>query len=230
MIIIGLSSWIRSQEKPMRSNAPGAKFSTSTSHSLIKRSKISLPFGVFVLTVIERLLWFNIVKYKLSASGISRNWPRVASPSPDFSTLITSAPNQASNWVQVGPDWTWVKSRTFTPSNAFAMIKVLIRLKFWIKPILPATDCGATWHAYLLGISSRGCPILAIWVQIYWFSRSESCFLSALSSAKRSVSSRITAATPLAWCFSSNNMPTVNAMDKVRPSLCFAGTFNNEVP
>jgi formyl-CoA transferase len=41
--------------------APGAKFSTSTSHSLIKRSKISLPLWVLVFTVIERLLWFNIV-------------------------------------------------------------------------------------------------------------------------------------------------------------------------
>src|SRR5690242_14549838 len=40
------------------------------------------------------------------------------SPWPGRSTLITSAPNHASNWVQVGPDWTWVKSRIFTPSSA----------------------------------------------------------------------------------------------------------------
>src|ERR1700737_3641792 len=40
------------------------------------------------------------------------------SPVPGRSTLITSAPNQASSWVQVGPDWTWVKSRIFTPSSA----------------------------------------------------------------------------------------------------------------
>src|SRR5512139_1059490 len=40
------------------------------------------------------------------------------SPVPGRSTLITSAPNQASSCVQVGPDWTWVKSRIFTPSNA----------------------------------------------------------------------------------------------------------------
>src|SRR6185295_15777352 len=49
---------------------------------------------------------------------MSRSWPRVASPSPAFSTLITSAPNQASSWVQVGPDWTCVKSRILTPSSA----------------------------------------------------------------------------------------------------------------
>src|SRR5262245_57506869 len=40
------------------------------------------------------------------------------SPVPGRSTLITSAPNHASSCVQVGPDWTWVKSRIFTPSSA----------------------------------------------------------------------------------------------------------------
>ena len=46
----GLSSWMCSQVKPMRSSAPGAKFSTSTSHVLISRSSTSLPFGFLVLT------------------------------------------------------------------------------------------------------------------------------------------------------------------------------------
>src|SRR6187200_2040142 len=55
---------------------------------------------------------------------MSRSWPRVASPSPAFSTLITSAPNQASSWVQVGPDWTCVKSRMRTPSSAFVSLIV----------------------------------------------------------------------------------------------------------
>src|SRR6185312_3431321 len=49
---------------------------------------------------------------------MSRSWPRVMSPIPGRSTLITSAPNQARSCVQVGPDWTWVKSRMRTPSNA----------------------------------------------------------------------------------------------------------------
>src|SRR5258707_14524758 len=40
------------------------------------------------------------------------------SPGPGRSTLITSAPNQASSWVQVGPDCTCVKSRIFMPSSA----------------------------------------------------------------------------------------------------------------
>ncbi len=58
----GLSAWMCSHVKPMRSSAPGAKFSTSTSHDLISRSTTSLPFGSLVLTVIERLLWLSIVK------------------------------------------------------------------------------------------------------------------------------------------------------------------------
>src|SRR5262245_41432379 len=32
---------------------------------------------------------------------------------------MTSAPNQARSWVQVGPDWTCVKSRMRTQSSAF---------------------------------------------------------------------------------------------------------------
>src|SRR5713101_7108880 len=48
------------------------------------------------------------------------------SPTPGRSTLITSAPNHASNCVQVGPDWTCVKSRMRTPLSAFVI--VLLRL------------------------------------------------------------------------------------------------------
>src|SRR5262249_51174970 len=57
----------------------------------------------------------------LSSFGTSCSWPRVMSPTPGRSTLITSAPNQANSWVHVGPDWTWVKSRMRTPSSALPM-------------------------------------------------------------------------------------------------------------
>ena len=100
----GLMAWICFQVMPMRSSAPGAKFSTITSQVLISRSSTSLPLGSLVLMVMERLLWFSMVKYRLSTPGMSRNCPRVASPSPARSTLMTSAPSQASSWVQVGPD------------------------------------------------------------------------------------------------------------------------------
>ncbi len=66
-----------------------------------------------------------MVKYRLSTFGTSCNWPRVISPTPGRSTLITSAPNHASNCVQVGPDWTWVKSRMRTPFSAFVIIFLL---------------------------------------------------------------------------------------------------------
>ena len=114
----GLSSWMCSQVSPMRSSAPGAKFSTSTSQVFTSRSSTFLPFGFLESSVMERLLWLSMVKYRLSAPGTSRSWPRVMSPTPGRSTLITSAPNQASSCVQVGPDCTCVKSRIFTPSSA----------------------------------------------------------------------------------------------------------------
>src|SRR5580704_1129649 len=44
------------------------------------------------------------------------------SPRPGISTLITSAPIQASNWVPVGPAWTWLRSRTRTPSRALLIV------------------------------------------------------------------------------------------------------------
>src|SRR5581483_6452473 len=47
------------------------------------------------------------------------------SPTPARSTLITSAPNHARSWVQVGPDCTWVKSRMRTPSNALPIVSSL---------------------------------------------------------------------------------------------------------
>ncbi len=111
----GLSFWMRSQVKPMRSSAPGPKFSTITSDSLISFSSTALPSGFLVSSVSERLLLLSIVKYSASASGMSRNWLRVTSPEPGRSTLITSAPNQASIWVQAGPAWTWVKSMILMP-------------------------------------------------------------------------------------------------------------------
>ena len=58
----GLSSWMRAQEKPIRSSAPGPKFSTMTSDCLISFSRTSLPSGVLVSSVSERLLEFSIVK------------------------------------------------------------------------------------------------------------------------------------------------------------------------
>ena len=93
----GLSCCTRSQVKPMRSSAPGAKFSTMTSHLAISASSSVLPWGFLLSMVMDRLLLFSMVKYSESTSGMSRSWPRVMSPMPGRSTLMTSAPNQASS-------------------------------------------------------------------------------------------------------------------------------------
>jgi hypothetical protein len=58
----GLILWMCSQVKPMRSSAPGAKFSTSTSQCPDQALEISLPFGFLESSVIERLLWLSMVK------------------------------------------------------------------------------------------------------------------------------------------------------------------------
>src|SRR5580658_2499526 len=121
-MIRGFIACTASQVKPMRSSAPGAKFSTMTSQVFTSPWRISLPLGLRASMVIERLLWFSMVKYRLSTLGISCNCPRVMSPTPGRSTLMTSAPNQASNCVQVGPDCTWVKSRMRTPSSALDIL------------------------------------------------------------------------------------------------------------
>ena len=156
MTILGLISRTRSQGKPMRSRAPGAKFSTSTSQALTSRVRTSLPVSFLELSSMDRLLWLSMVKYRLSAPGTSTSCWRVASPAPGRSTLITSAPNQASSCVQVGPDWTCVKSRTLIPSNAFMafppspaapppayflFVAALLGLRFPMRPLsVPAAS------------------------------------------------------------------------------------------
>src|SRR5262245_22674500 len=63
---------------------------------------------------------------------MSRSCPRVGSPSPGFSTLMTSAPNHARICVHVGPDCTWVISRTRTPSRAFPIVTLLLE-PVWLR-------------------------------------------------------------------------------------------------
>ncbi len=74
-----------------------------------------MPSGCLVSSVSERLLLLSMVKYSASTSGMSRSCVRVTSPAPGRSTLMTSAPNQASIWVQAGPACTCVKSMILMP-------------------------------------------------------------------------------------------------------------------
>src|SRR3954471_20137286 len=118
----GLSSCRCSHVNPSRSITPGPKFSTTTSERSTSLRKISLPSSDFMLRVRLRLLQLSIVKYSESTSGRSRSWERVTSPLPGCSILMTSAPIQASSWVQTGPACTCVMSMTRTPSRALATI------------------------------------------------------------------------------------------------------------
>src|SRR5262245_38908569 len=91
-----------------------------------------------MLTVIERLLQLSIVKYRLSAFGTSRSWPRVASPCGG-SNLMTSAPIQARSCEQVGPAWTCVMSRMRTPLSASILIsKILRQIEGYLPLLTPA--------------------------------------------------------------------------------------------
>ena len=58
----GFSAWMCSQVSPMRSSAPGAKFSTSTSQVFTRRSSTFMPSLLLESSVIERLLWLSMVK------------------------------------------------------------------------------------------------------------------------------------------------------------------------
>lgn len=58
----GFSAWMWSQPRPIRSMAPGAKFSTRRSASRISLSITSLPSGDLVSMARERLLLFSMVK------------------------------------------------------------------------------------------------------------------------------------------------------------------------
>src|SRR6267142_5766027 len=105
---------------------PGPRFSATISASRIKRRAISLPSSVRRLMTVLRLLLLSSRKKKLSRFGLSAFHSRRArSPCGGRSILITSAPSQASIWVQDGPAWSWVKSMTRMPSSAWLIFSLL---------------------------------------------------------------------------------------------------------
>src|SRR5690606_35511324 len=86
----------------------------------------------------ERLLLFSMVNYSVSLSAMSRSCGRVTSPAPGRSTLITSAPNHASCWVQAGPASTWLKSMILMPSSGLLLMIgnfLINRLTWFLKRI-----------------------------------------------------------------------------------------------
>src|SRR3984885_7764277 len=87
------------------------------SHSAISPSARSCPSGCAISSVTDRLLRFTPTKYALSlVFGIYGGAnPRVSSPAPGRSILITSAPRSPSICTQVGPASTRVRSKTRRP-------------------------------------------------------------------------------------------------------------------
>src|SRR5256885_7857026 len=126
------------------------------SHFFRRSTNTCLPSALFMFTVIERLLQFSIVKYRLSALGTSRSWPRVASPC-GFSNLITSAPIQASSCEHVGPACTCVMSRMRMPFKASIGSPIPLRL-FLFCARVQAGDATAFGPGVFVdhGIDERG--------------------------------------------------------------------------
>src|SRR5215468_5085942 len=95
---------------------PGRKFSSTTSAFAIRRRRMAWPSGAFMLRVRLFLLRFTDMKYVASPPE-KGGQPRVSSPLPGSSTLMTSAPMSPSDMEQNGPASTRVRSMTRTPAS-----------------------------------------------------------------------------------------------------------------
>src|SRR2546421_10491598 len=96
---------------------PGAKFSTTTSARSTMRRNSARPSGFLRSMVTLRLLALKTRKNIASSPGTSGRLRRDCSP-PGGSILMTSAPSQPRNWVQVVPASNWVRSRIRMPLSA----------------------------------------------------------------------------------------------------------------
>src|SRR2546428_10142098 len=68
--------------------------------------------------MVRLLVWSGRKKWLWAGAPGVAHGRRAGSPCGGRSILITSAPSQASIWVQDGPAWSWVKSMTRMPSSA----------------------------------------------------------------------------------------------------------------
>src|SRR5262245_25876505 len=96
--------------------APGRKFSSTTSAEASSRRRIAWPSGAFMLSV--RLFLLRFTERKYVASPLTKGGqPRVSSPLPGSSILMTSAPMSPSDMAQKGPARTRVRSITRMPDS-----------------------------------------------------------------------------------------------------------------
>src|SRR5215467_8118662 len=95
---------------------PGRKFSKTTSARAMRRRRMACPSGAFMFRVRLFLLRLTDMKYVASPPA-KGGQPRVSSPLPGSSTLITSAPMSPRDMAQKGPARTRVRSITRTPAR-----------------------------------------------------------------------------------------------------------------
>src|SRR5262252_4806613 len=103
--------------KPHFSRVPMRKLSISTSAFSIRPARIFCPAAPAMLRVSERLLRLTPRKYADSPAMNGGPQPRVSSPWPGGSILITSAPMSPSVMVQSGPARMRVRSTTRSPAS-----------------------------------------------------------------------------------------------------------------
>ena len=113
---VGFRASNRSASSPYRANAPGRKFSTTISASSMSVCSSSISAGDLKSAASESLLRLVLRKYADSPSGANGGpQPRVSSPIPGRSTLMTSAPRSPKIIVHSGPASTRLRSSTLSP-------------------------------------------------------------------------------------------------------------------
>src|SRR6478752_844787 len=96
---------------PQRSSVPGLKFSITTSTCAVRSRTSARPGSVRRSTATDRLLRAIAGHQRLRPSTVTPH-PRIGSPVPGGSTLITSAPRSPSSWPANGPAMNEPSSRT----------------------------------------------------------------------------------------------------------------------
>src|SRR3954462_8428178 len=117
-----LSSASTSVPKPSRARVPGRKFSSRTSARRSRAVSTALSPSSLRSRVIDslvRLVERKDVDSRSAPSGCTNGGPqpRVSSPLPGFSTLMTRAPRSPSIIAACGPARARVRSTTRTPSR-----------------------------------------------------------------------------------------------------------------
>src|SRR5215472_18733943 len=104
---------------------PGRKFSRTTSARAMRRRRMACPSGAFMFRVKPFLLRLTDMKY-VASPPTKGGQPRVSSPLPGSSILITSAPMSPRNMDPNGPARIRVKSITRTPARGGRAVLLLL--------------------------------------------------------------------------------------------------------